>query len=156
MPPGPAGNRFLPFGWGGVLAALPFAIWFYLAIEELPLAAEEAHAPERDLPRGILLGLATLVVCAFLTLILSAGIAPGAAELGRSLGQLEFELSKNPDDRDVKTRIAQTRELREHFLGKQRDAVKAKLTAVAESARELAAKGEGANSGSGEWFFDMD
>jgi ethanolamine permease len=84
VPPGPGGDPFLPFGWGGVLAALPFAIWFYLAIEELQLAAEEAHAPERDLPKGILFGLATLVVCAFLTLILSAGIAPGAAELGRS------------------------------------------------------------------------
>ena len=40
----------------GVLAALPFAIWFYLAIEQLPLAAEEAHAPERDLPRGLRAG----------------------------------------------------------------------------------------------------
>jgi len=75
---------FLPFGWRGVLAALPFAIWFYLAIEELPLAAEEAHAPQQDLPRGILLGLLTLVVCAFLTLVLSASMAPGAAALGRS------------------------------------------------------------------------
>lgn len=84
VPPGPGGDRFLPFGWGGVLAALPFAIWFYLAIEELPLAAEEAHVPERDLPRGILYGLATLVVCAFLTLLLSSGIPPGAAALGRS------------------------------------------------------------------------
>ncbi len=82
--PAPGGNAFLPFGWKGVFAALPFAIWFYLAIEQLPLAAEEAHAPQQDLPRGILLGLGTLVVCAFLTLTLSAGIAPGAAALGAS------------------------------------------------------------------------
>jgi ethanolamine permease len=82
--PDPGASRWLPHGWNGVLAALPFAIWFYLAIEELPLAAEEAHAPQRDLPRGILLGLATLVVCAFATLILSAGMAPGAAALGAS------------------------------------------------------------------------
>ena len=68
----------------GVLGALPFAIWFYLAIEQLPLAAEESHDPKRDMPRGILLGLATLVVCAFATLILNTGIAPGAAVLGRS------------------------------------------------------------------------
>jgi ethanolamine permease len=84
VPPDPGESRFLPHGLRGVFAALPFAIWFYLAIEELPLAAEEAHAPERDLPRGILLGLATLVVCAFATLVLSAGIPPGAAALGRS------------------------------------------------------------------------
>jgi ethanolamine permease len=82
--PVPGGTRWLPSGWGGVLAALPFAIWFYLAIEELPLAAEEAHAPERDVPRGLLLGFATLVVCAFATLLLSASIAPGASALGRA------------------------------------------------------------------------
>jgi ethanolamine permease len=75
---------WLPRGWGGVLGALPFAIWFYLAIEQLPLAAEEAHAPARDMPRGILLGLLTLVVCAFATLVLNTAIAPGAAALGRS------------------------------------------------------------------------
>jgi ethanolamine permease len=67
-----------------VLAALPFAIWFYLGIEELPLAAEEAHAPERDLPRGLLLALATLVVCAFATLLISASVPPGAAALASS------------------------------------------------------------------------
>ena len=84
VPPQPGGSAFLPFGIGGVFAALPFAIWFYLAIEELPLAAEEAHAPQRDLPKGILAGFATLVLCAFATLILSAGITPGADALGRS------------------------------------------------------------------------
>jgi ethanolamine permease len=67
-----------------VLAALPFAIWFYLGIEELPLAAEEAHVPERDLPKGLLLGLATLVVCAFATLVIAAGAPPGAHALSRS------------------------------------------------------------------------
>ena len=29
----------------GIFLALPFAIWFFLAIEELPLAAEESHDP---------------------------------------------------------------------------------------------------------------
>jgi ethanolamine permease len=84
VPPEPGHGPWLPRGIPGVIAALPFAIWFYLAIEELPLAAEESHAPERDIPRGLLLGLATLVACAFLTLVLSAGIAPGAAALGAS------------------------------------------------------------------------
>jgi ethanolamine permease len=82
--PEPGGDPWLPFGAAGVLAAIPFAIWFYLGIEELPLAAEETHAPERDVPAALLLGLATLVVCAFATLVLSAGIAPGAAALARS------------------------------------------------------------------------
>ena len=77
-------SRWLPMGWGGVLAATPFAVWFFLAIEQLPLAAEEAHDPKRDMPRGILLGLLTLIVCALLTLFLNAGIPPGAAAVGAS------------------------------------------------------------------------
>ncbi|MDP6943164.1 MAG: ethanolamine permease [Myxococcota bacterium] len=77
-------TAWLPKGYKGVLAALPFAIWFYLAIEQLPLAAEEAHDPARDMPRGIMLGLATLVVCAFLTLLLNTAIAPGAQALSTS------------------------------------------------------------------------
>jgi ethanolamine permease len=84
IPPGAGQSAWLPHGARGVFAAMPFAIWFYLAIEQLPLAAEEAHDPGRDMPRGILYGLLTLVVCAFLTLILSAGIAPGVAALSVS------------------------------------------------------------------------
>jgi ethanolamine permease len=71
-------------GVPGIFYALPFAIWFYLAIEELPLAAEESADPKRDIPRGTIYGLLTLVVAAFLTLFLNAGIAPGSAELGSS------------------------------------------------------------------------
>jgi len=71
-------------GWKGSLAALPFALWLYLGIEQLPLAAEESHDPRRDMPKGILYGLMTLIGCSFLTVILSAGIAPGAAKLGAS------------------------------------------------------------------------
>ncbi len=75
---------WLPRGARGVFGALPFAMWFYLAIEELPLAAEEAHDPARDMPRGILFGLLTLVVTAFLTLVLNTAIAPGAAAMAAS------------------------------------------------------------------------
>ncbi len=75
---------WLPFGPVGVLKALPFAIWFYLAIEQLPLAAEESYDPVRDIPKGLLWGLGTLVVCAFATLIINTCLAPGASELARS------------------------------------------------------------------------
>jgi ethanolamine permease len=71
-------------GIKGSLAALPFALWLYLGIEQLPLAAEESHDPRRDMPKGILYGLLTLIACSFLTVILSAAIAPGAAKLGAS------------------------------------------------------------------------
>ena len=82
--PGEGGSRFLPRGWEGVARALPFAVWFYLAIEQLPLAAEESRAPERDLPRALLWGIAALIAASVLTLVLNAGVAPGAAEVGAS------------------------------------------------------------------------
>ena len=78
------GGSWLPKGWLGALAALPFALWLYLGIEQLPLASEESHDPARDMPRGILSGLATLILCSFLTVILNAGISPGAAKVGAS------------------------------------------------------------------------
>ncbi|HSL64347.1 MAG TPA: amino acid permease [Gaiellaceae bacterium] len=71
-------------GVPGVFYALPFAIWFYLAIEELPLAAEESADPKRDIPRGTIWGLVTLVATGFLVLFLNTGISPGAAELSES------------------------------------------------------------------------
>jgi ethanolamine permease len=78
------GGPWFPKGWAGVLTALPFALWVYLGIEQLPLAAEEAHAPARDMPKGILLGLVTLILCSFLTVILNAGIPPGASQVAKS------------------------------------------------------------------------
>ena len=81
--PGGSGP-FLPFGWSGVAAALPFAIWFYLAIEQLPLAAEECHDPAKDMPRALLWGILTLIVASVLTLVLNSGIAPGAKVVGES------------------------------------------------------------------------
>ena len=44
--------------------ALPFAVWLFLAIEQLPLAAEESVDPKRDMPQGIILGMFTLIVSA--------------------------------------------------------------------------------------------
>ena len=78
------GGPFLPDGLHGVLAALPFAVWLYLAIEQLPLAAEETRDPKRDMPRGIMLAMFTLIASAFLVLTLNASIAPGSAGLKAS------------------------------------------------------------------------
>jgi ethanolamine permease len=81
----PDGNGpFLPFGIHGVLAAMPFAVWLFLAIEELPLAAEESADPKRDMPKGIMLGMFTLIATGFLVLIINPAIAPGAFALGSS------------------------------------------------------------------------
>jgi ethanolamine permease len=65
---------FLPFGLHGVLAALPFAVWLYLAIEQIPLAAEESADPKRDMPKGIMLGMFTLIALGFLVLLFNPSI----------------------------------------------------------------------------------
>jgi ethanolamine permease len=86
----PEGNGPLfPFGFSGVLATLPFAVWLFLAIEQIPLAAEESVDPKRDLPRGILLGFATLVLSAFMIVLLNPSvIGIGSFALGSSLEPL--------------------------------------------------------------------
>ena len=84
IPPEEGGNSFLPKGILGIFPALPFAIWFYLAIEELPLAAEESHDPKRDIPRATIWGLTTLVVFAVGILFLNTGVGGGAAAIGTS------------------------------------------------------------------------
>ena len=68
------GGPFLPFGIYGVLAAMPFAVWLFLAIEQLPLAAEESVDPKRDMPKGIMLGMFTLIGLGFLVLIINPSI----------------------------------------------------------------------------------
>jgi ethanolamine permease len=82
----PQGNGpWFPHGITGALAALPFAVWLFLAIEQLPLAAEESVDPRRDMPRGIILGMLTLIVSAFMILWLNPSvIGVGAHKLATS------------------------------------------------------------------------
>ena len=72
-------GTFLPFGWKGVLYALPFAVWFFLGIEELPLAAEESHDPAKDIPRAGIIGLITLCATAALVFVLNPAVTGSAA-----------------------------------------------------------------------------
>jgi ethanolamine permease len=72
-------SEFLPFGYLGIWAAVPFAIWFFLAIEGVPLAAEEAKDPARNVPRGIIAAMSVLLVTGATVLVLAAG--SGGAEL---------------------------------------------------------------------------
>tara|TARA_R110000868_G_scaffold67736_4_gene200764 strand:+ start:3364 stop:4851 length:1488 start_codon:yes stop_codon:yes gene_type:complete len=72
------GGIWFPMGYYGILAALPFAVWLFLAIEQLPLAAEETHDPKRDMPRGIIAGIFTLMFSAFMILFLNTSVSPGA------------------------------------------------------------------------------
>lgn len=64
----------LPNGWWGVLPALPFAIWFYLALEGIANIAEEAKNPQRDISRGFIFALITLVTLALLVFFSAVGV----------------------------------------------------------------------------------
>jgi len=64
----------MPFGWHGVFAALPFAVWFYLAIEGVAMVAEEVKEPKKNIPKGYISGLATLIFLAFGVMIFTGGI----------------------------------------------------------------------------------
>lgn len=63
----------MPAGYAGILAAIPFAIWFFLAIEGVAMAAEEVKDPDRTIPRGYISGILTLVVLAFGVMIFAGG-----------------------------------------------------------------------------------
>jgi ethanolamine permease len=68
-------STFLPFGYIGIWAAVPYAIWFFLAVEGVPLAAEEAKDPAKSLPRGLIGAMLILAAFALLILFLGAGAA---------------------------------------------------------------------------------
>jgi ethanolamine permease len=74
--PGSHVRNFLSHGWGGsdrlsphliggMFAAVPFAIWFFLAIEGVAMAAEEVRDPKRSIPVAYLSGIGTLLLLAF-------------------------------------------------------------------------------------------
>ncbi|KQX06586.1 MULTISPECIES: amino acid permease [unclassified Leifsonia] len=80
-------TEFLPHGALPILFALPFAMWFFLGIEELPLAAEESHNPVRDIPKAGFWARGTLIVTGLLVLFLNTGVI-GAEATGVSLEPL--------------------------------------------------------------------
>lgn len=64
----------LPNGYAGIFASVPFAIWFFLAIEGIANAAEETIQPQRTIPVGFGWALATLVLLCVLTFVSAVGV----------------------------------------------------------------------------------
>src|SRR5215208_3994857 len=83
-----------PFGLKGALAALPFAVWLFLAIEQLPLAAEESIDPKTDMPKGLIYGMTTLMISALLITFLNSGI--GSTEPDKMHGAFSLSSSAEP------------------------------------------------------------
>ncbi|SFP50975.1 ethanolamine permease [Variovorax sp. 770b2] len=83
--PGWTMANFVANGWAGgnvlngaaisgIFASIPFAIWFFLAIEGAAMAAEEARDPHRTIPIAYTTGIVTLVVLAFGVMIFAGGV----------------------------------------------------------------------------------
>jgi len=82
--PGFSVENFTAYGWAGsnnfsgaaisgIFAAIPFAIWFFLAIEGASMAAEEAKDPKRTIPIAFIAGIITLVVLAIGVMFFAGG-----------------------------------------------------------------------------------
>ncbi|MCX5225130.1 ethanolamine permease [Streptomyces sp. NPDC006553] len=71
-------NSWLPFGLLGIWAAFPFGMWFFLGVEGVPLAAEEAKDPVRSMPKALAISMGILVLLAVMTFFAATG-ARGAA-----------------------------------------------------------------------------
>ncbi len=87
-------SSFLPFGYLGIWAAIPYAMWFFLAIEGVPLAAEETADPRRNLPRGLIGGM--LVLLLFAALILTFGPGGAGSEVIMKSGNPLVEALQSP------------------------------------------------------------
>ncbi|WP_232630508.1 ethanolamine permease [Methylobacterium sp. Leaf118] len=66
-------DAFGPAAIGGIFAAIPFAIWFFLAIEGVAMAAEEAREPKRAIPVAYITGVLTLTALAFGVMVFAGG-----------------------------------------------------------------------------------
>ncbi|GAA1519540.1 ethanolamine permease [Streptomyces albidochromogenes] len=72
-------NSWLPFGLLGIWAAFPFGMWFFLGVEGVPLAAEEAKDPVRSMPRALAISMAVLALLALVTFFAATGARGSAA-----------------------------------------------------------------------------
>lgn len=68
-----ASSSWLPFGLLGIWAAFPFGMWFFLGVEGVPLAAEEAKDPVRSMPKALAISMGVLAVLATLTFFAATG-----------------------------------------------------------------------------------
>jgi ethanolamine permease len=67
-------DSFSPLALSGMFAAIPFAIWFFLAIEGVAMAAEEAKDPRRTIPVAYIAGIVTLVLLAIGVMVFAGGV----------------------------------------------------------------------------------
>jgi ethanolamine permease len=72
----------LPAGLAGIFACVPFALFFFVGVEQAALAAAEAEEPARTIPRALTVGVITALVIGFSVLIVASGVG-GVDRLAR-------------------------------------------------------------------------
>ncbi|MBD2700348.1 ethanolamine permease [Spirosoma sp. BT702] len=64
----------MPFGWSGVFAALPFAIWLFVCLEGIAMVAEEVEDSKNAIAKGYISAVLTLAFLAITVMISVGGI----------------------------------------------------------------------------------
>ncbi|MFE2285885.1 ethanolamine permease [Streptomyces sp. NPDC059443] len=88
-------SSWLPLGFLGIWAAFPFGMWFFLGVEGVPLAAEEAKDPVRAMPRALSISMGVLILLALITFLASTG-ARGADAIKDAGNPLVVALEGDP------------------------------------------------------------
>ena len=63
-------------GVKGIFVAIPYAVWFYLAFEAGGMGAEECKNPSKDIPKGFIVGIFTLLIGGMLMLVTTFSLLP--------------------------------------------------------------------------------
>ena len=93
------GEKFLPYGWSGVIAAGAGAFFCFIGVEQITTASEEAIDPSRTVPRAIIVTLATSFLAYFAvstvtTLMVPYDTLKEFAPLAEAFNTLGFKAGK--------------------------------------------------------------
>lgn len=86
-------ENFSQDAWRGggtaIFAGIPYAIWFFLAIEGVAMSAEEVIHPSKNIPLGYLAGIFTLVFFALAVMFACGGVGDW-----KLLAELDYPIPK--------------------------------------------------------------
>jgi len=67
---------FAPFGWNGVMAGASIIFFAYIGFDAVSTAAEETISPKRDVPKGLAICLAVVIVLYIAVALVITGMVP--------------------------------------------------------------------------------
>ena len=87
---------FAPNGWRGIHQGAAIVFFAYIGFDAISTAAEETKDPQRNMPRGILLGLAVCTVIYVIVGIVATGLVPYAKLKGADPLAQALEIANLP------------------------------------------------------------